>query len=175
MSNGKQMLPVVTEAVTTDKTPKAVENVEGSFKKNPSWRFSLADTTHPRWSVLEPHEDVVTDIDDPTGTKIVHTFSKSIDCELINALKPREKMVWSQLLTQNGGRGKHGGTNSHPIPVYELIKEAQDRVTELGIITDELLSLRVDGKKRVFGVLEGGVLNIVWFDRKHEICPPAGR
>lgn len=135
----------------------------------------MADTEHDRWTVLDVHDDVIEDFTDPTGTKIIHKFSKSIDRQLLEDLKPREKMTWAELLTQNGGRGKNGGTNSHSIPVYQLIKEAQDRVTELGIVTDELLSLRIDGKKRVFGVLEAGVLNIVWFDRNHEICPPAPR
>jgi hypothetical protein len=163
-------IPVSREAVSTSKIPKAVEKVEGSFEKNPSWRFSIADTSHDKWSVLDAHEDVVYDTGDPTGTKIAHIFSKSIDSVLIEGLKARENTTWGALLTQNGGR--KGGTNSHNIPMAELAKEAQTRAEELGIVTDEFLSLRLDGKKRVFGILEGGVLDIVWFDRNHEICPP---
>lgn len=78
-------------------------------------------------------------------------------------------MTWGALLTQSGGR-KHG-TNSHHIPMHKLIKEAQGRATELGIYEDELLSLRLDGTHRVFGILTDGVLDIIWFDRDHEICP----
>lgn len=171
----KNNIPTTSVAVSADRTPTIIEQPEGSFKKNPSWRFSQADTEHPKWSVLDMHEDIVEDITDPTGTSIKHTFSQSIDRQLLDDLKPREGMTWSAILTQNGGRGRNGGTNSHIIPIRDLEKEAQQRAAELGIESDVLLSMRIDSKKRIWGILEAGVLNIIWFDREHEICPPAKR
>mgnify|MGYP007119762010 CR=1 FL=1 len=165
--------PVVLEKVSGNKIPKIVENVEGSFHKYPSWRFSKADTDHEKWSVLDYHEDVIDDDNDPNGTSIKHTFSKSIDKELLIALKDRESAVWSEIVTQTGGR--NSGTNSHYIPIYKLEKEAQKRAGELNIESDELFSLRLTGTKRVFGILEEGVFTIIWFDRMHEICPSPKR
>lgn len=167
--------PVAKEVVYNIEAPKTVESVGAYYKKVPSWRFSRADTDHPRWSVKEPHEYVFTDPDDPTGTRVDHTFSLSLDNDLIESLKDRETTTWSELLTQNGGRGRSGGTNSHMIPIHKLTKEAQERATELNIIEDELLSLRITATKRVFGVLEDGALSVVWYDRNHEICPVASR
>lgn len=167
--------PISKEHVSNSKTPKTIEQVGGYYGKSPAWRFSKSDVDHPRWSVREPHEDIFHDPDDPTGTKIGHVFSKSVDSELIEGLKSREIMTWSEILTQNGGRGKKGGTNSHFIPMYNLVKEAQDRAAELNILEDGLISLRITSKKRVFGIMEDGVLNIVWFDRSHEICPAVRR
>lgn len=166
---GRSGTPAIAESVAGNKTPRASEKPEGSFHKSPSWRFSKADIDHKEWSVLDSHEDVVEDPSDPSGTRMLHTFSRSIDKTLLDCLKARENTTWSQLLTQSGGR--RSGTNSHYIPMHELIKEAQDRATELGIIEDELLSMRLDGTHRVFGILNEGVLDIIWFDRNHKICP----
>lgn len=170
--------PIVRESVSNVETPKTTVQVEGYFRKNPSWRFALADTDHPKWSVRETHEYILTDPEDPTGTRIEHTFSKSVDNELVEGLKARETMTWSQILTQTGGRGKNGGTNSHFIPIYKLSKEARIRARQINIteLEDELLSLRITATKRIFGILqEDGVLSVIWFDRNHEICPATSR
>lgn len=165
--------PITTESVTANKRPRTAEKAESSFRMSPSWRFSRADTEHKKWSVLDSHEDVVSDPNDTSGATILHIFSQSIDKVLLESLKVRESTTWATLLTQTGG--KRRGTNSHHIPMHELVKEAQDRATELGIVEDELLSLRLDGTHRVFGIFEEGVLNVIWFDRNHEICPASKR
>ena len=36
---------------------------------------------------------------------------------------------------------------------------------------DEIYSLRLEGKLRVFGLRELNCLRILWIDREHEICP----
>ena len=162
-------VPVIAETISATKKPNSTVKVGSSYPLSPSWRFSRADYEHDKWSVLDSRDDVVEDPTDVSGTKILHTFSKSIDPELLESLKARESTTWSDLLTQTGGRSR--GTNSHHIPIAELIKPAQERLTELGIVEDELLSLRLNGTCRVFGMLEEGVLSIVWFDRCHEICP----
>src|SRR6266496_3343135 len=161
--------PVATESVEASKKPRVAEKPDGYFDKNPAWRFSLADVEHPKWSVLDSHEDIVYDPNDSSGTAILHTFSKSIDGALMELLKARESTTWGVLLTQTGGRTK--GTNSHHILMKNLIRDAQKRAAELDIVEYQLLSLRLDGTHRVFGILEEGVLNIIWFDRDHEICP----
>lgn len=128
---------------------------------------------HSEWSVLEPCEVLVEDPASPGGTKIIHRFSKSIDRKLLDGLAARETMLWRDIFTQNGGR--KGGTNSHNIQVSDMARSAQARITELNLDVDELFSMRISGLIRVFGVLEEGVLDVIWFDRNHEVCPTAPR
>jgi hypothetical protein len=162
-------VPVIAVDVSVNKTPRSTEKVESSYHMSPSWRFSRADFEHKEWSILDSHEDIIEDPSVASGTTILHQFSKSIDHNLLDALKDRESTTWGAIVTASGGRSR--GTNSHHIPMHELIKEAQNRAIEIGLVEDELFSLRLDGTHRVFGVLEDSVLNVIWFDRKHEIYP----
>jgi hypothetical protein len=79
-------------------------------------------------------------------------------------------MTWQEILSATGGRSH--GNNSHNISVSELIKEARDRLAEINLDdVDELFSLRLEGKIRIWGMLDNDVLKILWYDPKHEICP----
>ena len=80
---------------------------------------------------------------------------------IINRLSSLETQTWGEIV---------GGEN-HFIKVSDFIGEAQNRMTELKLFYDELFSLRIDGRRRIFGILEGGVLFFLWYDREHEICP----
>ena len=61
---------------------------------------------------------------------------------------------------------------SHPIPIAQLCREAQDRLRVLKIDDiDELFSLRMTGRKRVFCRLLGDVMRILWWDPEHNVCP----
>lgn len=165
----KSRIPTAKEGGATRKTPVATEDVNASiFPKNPSWRFAKADVEHTEWSILDSHDDVVEDPNDPTGTSYLYRFSKSIDRALLEGLRARESTTWGVLLTQNGGR--KGGTNSHNILMRDMAKEAQQRAAELDLDVDGLMSMRLNGKHRVFGIMEEHVLNIIWFDRDHKIC-----
>lgn len=76
-----------------------------------------------------------------------------------------ESMTWSQILID--GKKYH-----HSTSVDKLIKPARDRLEEINQDdVDELVSLRLSGKQRVWGVLEQGVLRLLWWDPNHEICP----
>jgi hypothetical protein len=167
----KGQIPNPRESIDASKTPKTVEGPGSYYGKFPAWRFSKADMEHEQWSVLEAREDdVIDDPDSPSGTSLTYKFSPSIDRSFLDGLMEREKAPWSTWMTQSGGR--KAGTNSHNIPIHKLEQEAQQRATELNLDTDELFSLRLDGTKRVFGILEGdGILSVVWFDRNHKICP----
>ena len=80
-----------------------------------------------------------------------------------------EGQTWTEIMSASGG--KRTGTNSHFIPVAHLIKEAQKRAEELKIDDYEFFSLRLDAKKRLWGIIDGGVFQIIWYDPNHEICP----
>lgn len=75
-----------------------------------------------------------------------------------------ETMSWSEILVASKKQ-------NHSIHVQDLAKRAQDRLDEMGIALDEVVSLRLSGKERVFGYLENGVLVLLWWDPDHEVCP----
>lgn len=81
---------------------------------------------------------------------------------VIEKIKNYETMTWYSL-NSNG---------SHSIAKIDIINEAQKRLRELGQDDiDKLYSLRLTGKQRMWGIKDGRILKILWFDPKHEICP----
>ena len=65
-----------------------------------------------------------------------------------------------------------GFQGSHFIIFDKLVKEAQDRLRELKEEdTEKLFSLRLAGKKRIWCIMKANVLQILWWDPKHEVCP----
>ena len=77
---------------------------------------------------------------------------------------------------QERGQQQHG-TNSHLVSVEKLMPEARRRLADLRLWEDlwedleELLSLRLTGKRRVWGILVGHSLKLLWYDPRHEVCP----
>jgi hypothetical protein len=130
-----------------EKQPKTATDPESYWALNPSWMFSRCDNEHERWKV----------------------GATEIDFKIFEKLKDFEKMTWNDIYQTSGGRSS--GTNNHKIRVDKLVKEAQKRLQELKIETDEVFSLRLNGKLRLFGLLENGVFKILWRDDNHEICP----
>ncbi len=82
---------------------------------------------------------------------------------IMKRLAEMESMTW-QVIRQT--------TGSHPIPVSDLSKEAQVRLAEIRQDdVDELYSLRVTGRRRLWGIMEGHSLKILWWDPDHKVCP----
>lgn len=79
--------------------------------------------------------------------------------EILNELINLENMNWNDI--------KHNG--SHNIAVESLTeRDPQKKLNDAGY--DEVFSLRLTGRKRIFGILQNGVLDILWYDKEHEIC-----
>jgi hypothetical protein len=91
---------------------------------------------------------------------------------ILPKLRDFETMTWAEIQAAAGGRGRGGGNNSHNVPVAEICKEAQERLRELcQDDIDDLFSLRLQGTHRIYGIRDGRVLKILWFDANHEIVP----
>ena len=56
-----------------------------------------------------------------------------------------------------------------------LCKDAQRRIEELHLDIDQVFSLRLTETLRIYGILENGVFNVLWYDPNHEICPAVKR
>ena len=82
--------------------------------------------------------------------------------EIIPKLQDYESMKWGEI----------EGRNSHFVKVEQCCKDAQQRLQEIEKDDfSELFSLRMNGKKRIFGIRQSAELQILWWDPEHEICP----
>lgn len=139
----------IEKDVEFKKTTQIIYDPDSYKQTKPVWSFDLADFDHEQWSVLN--------ID-------------FINKEIFKTLKSFEGMTWQEIDSASGGRKK--GTNNHFILFEDMIKEAQDRADDLNLLQHEsLYSLRIQGKIRLFGVLNDGIYHIVWYDSDHAICP----
>lgn len=68
------------------------------------------------------------------------------------------------------------GDRHHAIPVSKIIKEAQERLREIEQDdVEELYSLAIGGERRIWGIRDGIVFKVLWWDPKHEIYPSLKR
>lgn len=76
-----------------------------------------------------------------------------------------ESMTWNEILVA-------GRKRNHSVPVEKLCPTAQKRLRDLGQSDlDEVVSLRLSGPERVWGILREGALTILWWDPEHQVCP----
>ena len=84
-----------------------------------------------------------------------------------------EAMRWGEVVTLPGNP-------NHLVSVDDLGKEARqefERIFHAQDQVDELMSLRVDARKRVWGRLDHDTpaLQILWWDPEHQVCPSTKR
>lgn len=111
---------------------------------SPAWRISMLEMVDPfGWHVLE---------------------TEKLD-EIRRKLSSFEAMTWHEILVVARHR-------NHAVPVDRLSKVARDRLEELGQgDIDEIVSLRLSGPERVWGIRTGNILKILWWDPDHGVCP----
>ena len=116
------------------------ENPDKFYSMHPSWRFSGRDRKH--W-----------------------TFSKErlIDAfwdEIIPFLESLESMTWAGIL-------KYSGNNHHMIDISKLNPVARKAMDENRIEAESIMSLRLQGRHRLYGIMDDNVFCILWFDVEH--------
>jgi hypothetical protein len=98
---------------------------------------------------------------DPFGW---HEISKEKLTEIRSKLAAFENSTWSEILV---GSSKQ----NHPIPVSDLEPEAQQRLRDLRMDdVDEVISLRLSGQERIFGIQYDVAVSLLWWDPKHQVC-----
>jgi hypothetical protein len=111
----------------------------------PSWRLSMLEMVDPfGWHKIENVEKLN---------------------EVLGKLSEFEKLNWNEILVT---RKKH----NHEVDIGDLCKVAQSRLVE--IFQDDvesLVSLRLSGAERVWGIREKSVLKLLWWDPNHQVCP----
>lgn len=113
--------------------------------------------TMPKWTFARVDKDSWT---------IHDTFINTILEKLIQY----ESMTWNEIMNMTRQGRNSNNTMNHNIPRGALIKSAQQRLDQLKIYEDEIFSLSLDNKKRLWGILDSGVFQIIWYDSNHEIC-----
>lgn len=82
--------------------------------------------------------------------------------EVFQKIFESQKLTWQDL--RNNG--------SHPVDRTDLCPEAQKRLILLQKEDlDQLFSLRLTGRKRIWGIKEGNIFWILWWDPYHQVCP----
>ena len=71
-----------------------------------------------------------------------------------------EKRTWQDILVK-------AKKENHGIDVNDLNKCARDRLVELRIEAESLISLRYNGKSRLYGYIIDGMFVILWYDCNH--------
>ncbi len=120
---------------------------QNSFQQKPVWSFEVLDIEGP-WGW---NNDKVTSI---------------LWTEIVPKLQSFETMTWGEITQQAGGR-KHGN-NHHFISVEALTRKVQKRLSAIRQDDiDEIFSFRLKAKTRIYGLTEGQVFKLLWYDPFH--------
>jgi len=123
-------------------SPKA--SPDSVLKRTPVWRFSLMDRQGPWGWANIPSADVFIYV-------------------LCQKLKNFETMTWDEI-----DRNKQ----NHIMPVFRVSNQAQKRLKEIKLNDrDELYSLRLSGKERIWGIRALDSFYILWWDPEHTVYP----
>ena len=127
------------------KIPRRKEKVSQIEEEHISWHLRILDKSgHWNWK----------EIDETTIWKEIHS-----------KLSEFERKTWKEILIKE----KH---RNHSILVSEICPEAQKRLRKIKQDDiDELVSLRLTGQKRVWGIKERNILKVLWWDPNHTVCP----
>jgi hypothetical protein len=114
-------------------------------------------------NLLSPIWSIATfDLEGPwgrRGLKEAHLWD-----HIFPKLRDYESMSWNEIY-----RNKQ---RDHSVEVEGIIKRARDRLVVLRLDDlDELFRFRLTGKMRVWGIRDGRVFKILWWDPEHEIWP----
>jgi uncharacterized phage-associated protein len=114
------------------------------YKQKPSWRIRRLEFKTP-WGWHELGKEQLHDIRSKLGDF--------------------EGRTWSEILVESKKQ-------NHSVSIDGICKAARDRLDELELgDLESLVSLRLIGKQRVWGILNEGVLTLLWWDPDHTVYP----
>lgn len=125
-----------------EKTARAYHS--NSNDERPSWRFSKLELVDPfGWHIL-------------SSTKLHEIRSK---------IQNFESMTWNEILIE-------AKKQNHSISTEKICRAAQNRLCELELDdAEDLISLRIGARERIWGIRQSSVLLLLWWDPDHQICP----
>ncbi len=126
----------------TEKRPRVESLPEENHKLTPVWTIETLQQNGPfGWSIID---------------------GSFLWDDIIPKLQNFESMNWGSIL----------GGNNHEVPVSGISREAQRELIRLRLDDIErIVSLRLTGTQRIWGIKIGRVFSLLWWDPKHEVCP----
>lgn len=92
--------------------------------------------------------------------------------DLLDLLSGVSNLVWREVKEMKFNSKNRTRALHHSQPVESICGEARRRLHVIGRgDQEEVFRLRHGNTIRVWGVLEGPVFSILWFDRNHKVCP----
>lgn len=143
MAKGKDFKkkPKVGVSPQPTKTPR-IESFPDPNKQHPAWRIALLEMC------------------DPFGW---HELDRAKLDEIRVRLRELEKLTWNEILVAQ----KHW---NHTVAISALCSAAQDRLTALHLDdVDEVVSLRLNNKERIWGFRLDGAMTLLWWDPTHDV------
>lgn len=137
---GSKKKVVAQKEMPKGKTIAQGGNPERYYSENPAWAFAIIDTD--KWAFSEEH------------------IGGAIWGEIIPKLKGFETQTWNEIL-------QISKKQNHSLDLNQLNKVAQERLAELHIEAESLISLRLTATHRLYGYMSGHIFNILWYDDDH--------
>lgn len=110
------------------------------YQQKPAWGFASVD--YEMWSFTQEH------------------IKDDIWIEILPTLQAFETQTWKEILVANK-------KNNHSLDPDTLNKTARDRLANRHIEAQSLISLRLSGKRRLYGYITDRTFNILWYDDDH--------
>ena len=111
-------------------------------------------TQHPSWQISRVDED------GKWGWNSIGV--DEFKSEILAKIKNFETITWAEIL----------GDKNHEVSISEISKDAKKRLAQLKLEDIEsLVSLRLTGRKRIWGIRDVSVFKILWWDPEHEVYP----
>lgn len=102
---------------------------------------------------------------------ITHFRNNALWEEVYPKLKSIEAYTWYELERITYGN-RDRKTSHHSVSIAKISKEAQKRLEELKLNDfEEIYSIRLNGKFRIWGIRMYSYLQIIWFDPEHTVLP----
>lgn len=144
MNGGNRQRKRPRHSVSADhaKRPAVSRQPPDPFQLKPTWRLSAIDMDGPfGWREI-------------SGTDLFRVKDHLIALE---------RMKWSEILDRS--------TGNHQPKVTLVSPAAQKRLRKLGIEVERLVSLRLTGVERIWGIRDEAVCSMLWWDPRHQIYP----
>ena len=125
-----------------EKKPRSDSALTSSIHENPVWHVGIID------------------LDGPWGWNRVDRNVFFFD--ILPKIQEFERQVWSEILNRN----------NHEVFVFQISKQAQKRLEQIQLDDiEKLVSLRLTGRQRLWGIKINNILKILWWDPNHEVFP----
>ncbi|ASN38863.1 hypothetical protein CGQ24_07450 [Arthrobacter sp. 7749] len=168
MGTRKKSVPVQPDQPADKKVPwRDTRGTVGKRKKAPpeATRSIGIDEQQFRWRASEVDHEHVGSWD--------WKLSPKESADLLHLLSEVSACTWREIKDMKFNSKKRTRALHHFQPVESICEEARKRLEQIGRgDQEEVFRLRHGNLIRVWGVVEGPVFSILWYDRDHAICPP---